>query len=106
MNCAYCQYGRTRRLFRPGERRPRWPSPSRVEADVTARLRAASATNELLDRLTVAGHGEPTLHPKFEEIAERLQRVRDRLAPGLRLAVLSNSTTATWPEVRRALAHP
>jgi len=104
MNCAYCQYGWTRGALRPGGRSPGWPSPACVEAAVTARLRRAAAANELLDRLTVAGHGEPTLHPEFEEIAERLQRVRDRLAPGLRLAVLSNSTTATWPDVRRALA--
>jgi wyosine [tRNA(Phe)-imidazoG37] synthetase (radical SAM superfamily) len=31
--------------------------------------------------------------------------VRDRIAPGLPLAILSNSTTAGWPEVHRALAH-
>jgi wyosine [tRNA(Phe)-imidazoG37] synthetase (radical SAM superfamily) len=103
MNCAYCQYGWTRGVLRPEGRGVGWPTPSRVEAAVTARLRRAAAANELLDRLTVAGHGEPTLHPEFEEIADRLQRTRDRLAPGLRLAVLSNSTTATWPEIRRAL---
>ena len=34
---------------------------------------------------------------------ERLVDVRDRLAPALRLAILSNSTTAAWPGVRRAL---
>ena len=34
---------------------------------------------------------------------DRLVEVRDRLAPDLRLSVLSNSTTAAWPSVRRAL---
>ena len=29
--------------------------------------------------------------------------MRDRLAPGLKLAILSNSTTASWPDVRRGL---
>jgi wyosine [tRNA(Phe)-imidazoG37] synthetase (radical SAM superfamily) len=29
--------------------------------------------------------------------------VRDRIAPGLPIAILSNSTTAGWPEVRRGL---
>jgi wyosine [tRNA(Phe)-imidazoG37] synthetase (radical SAM superfamily) len=52
----------------------------------------------------VAGPCSPTLHPDFEEISERISRVRDRLAPGLRLAILSNSTTAAWPDVRRGLA--
>ena len=81
-----------------------WPSPARIEAVVSRRLRNAAAAGEIIDRLTVAGHGEPTLHPEFEEIAERLSRVRDELAPGIRLAILSNSTTAGSPDVRRGLA--
>ena len=84
-------------------RRPVWPTAAQVGAAVTARLRRADHDDESLDRITVAGHGEPTLHPEFEDIVERLVDIRDRLAPELRLAVLSNSTTAAWPSVRRAL---
>jgi wyosine [tRNA(Phe)-imidazoG37] synthetase (radical SAM superfamily) len=103
MNCAYCQYGWARGPKRAGSRGQTWPSAAQVGAAVSARLRRAARDNELFDRLTVAGHGEPTLHPAFEEITERLRDVRDALAPDLRLAVLSNSTTAAWPSVRRAL---
>ena len=103
MDCAYCQYGWTR--GREGRGTPgHWPAPDRVEAAVSARLRKAETTGELIDRLTVAGHGEPTLHPEFEEIAERLCRLRDRVAPDIRLAILSNSTTAGAGSVRRGLA--
>src|SRR5262245_48351350 len=103
MDCAYCQYGWTRsRSAAPG--RARWPAPKRVAAAVSARLHAAESSDELIDRLTVAGHGEPTLHPRFEEIAERLCGLRDRLAPTIRLAILSNSTTAALAAVRRGLA--
>jgi wyosine [tRNA(Phe)-imidazoG37] synthetase (radical SAM superfamily) len=102
MDCAYCQYGWTRGQPRP--RAARWPSPDRIEAAVSARLHKAEASGELIDRLTVAGHGEPTLHPAFEEIAERLCRLRDRMAPDIRLAILSNSTTAGSASVRRGLA--
>ena len=103
MNCAYCQYGwtPTRRWDRHGVA---WPSPQSIETVVSARLRDAAERGELIDRITVAGHGEPTLHPDFEEIAERLARVRDAVAPAIRLAILSNSTTAGWPDVRRGLA--
>ena len=102
MDCAYYQYGWTRGQRIAGRAKP-WPTPAQIAAAVAARLRRAARDDESLDRLTVAGHGEATLHPDFEEIAERLVEIRDRLAPNLHLAVLSNSTTAGWPSVRRAL---
>ena len=103
LDCAYCQYGRTRGTRAGAARMKTWPSPQQIAAAVAARLRRAASDNERLDRLTVAGHGEPTLHPEFEEIVKRVVDVRDRLAPELRLAILSNSTTAAWPSVRCAL---
>src|SRR5204863_5147391 len=72
MNCAYCQYGWTRGTRRMLTRVRGWPDIDHVEAAVAQRLRSAAQQNELLDRITVAGHGEPTLHPAFEEVAERL----------------------------------
>jgi wyosine [tRNA(Phe)-imidazoG37] synthetase (radical SAM superfamily) len=71
---------------------------------VEERLRRAGASNELIDRITIAGHGEPTLHPEFECVVGRLCAIRDRVAPGIPIAILSNSTTAAWPEVRQSLA--
>jgi wyosine [tRNA(Phe)-imidazoG37] synthetase (radical SAM superfamily) len=103
MKCAYCQYGWTR--SDPQSHKSRgWPTPATVEEAVATRLRRAADTNELIDRLTVAGHGEPTLHPQFEAVAEGIHAVRNRIAPGIPTVVLSNSTTAMWPDVRRALA--
>ena len=104
MNCAYCQYGFTQGAPRRRDRSQAWPAAATVEAAVEARLTQAADSNEWLDRLTVAGHGEPTLHPDFEEIAGRLRSVRDRISPAIQLAVLSNSTTAGRPGVRRGLA--
>ncbi|MGE5242695.1 MAG: radical SAM protein [Betaproteobacteria bacterium] len=103
MNCAYCQYGWTRSEHRP-RRAAGWPAPARVAAALAARLQRAADADEQVDRITVAGHGEPTLHPEFEEITDRIRAVRDQVAPGVPLAILSNSTTAGWPDVQRALA--
>jgi wyosine [tRNA(Phe)-imidazoG37] synthetase (radical SAM superfamily) len=103
MNCAYCQYGWTRGASRCRGQGTGWPSVQALEAAVTSRLARAAETNEIIDRITVAGHGEPTLHPEFEAISVRLHEVRDRIAPGVPLAILSNSTTAAWEDVRRAL---
>jgi wyosine [tRNA(Phe)-imidazoG37] synthetase (radical SAM superfamily) len=102
MDCAYCQYGWTCGGTASGKR-GRWPMPAEIERAVAARLDLAARRNEWIDHITVAGHGEPTLHPSFDDIAERLCRVRNAAAPRIRLAVLSNSTTAAWPDVRRAL---
>jgi wyosine [tRNA(Phe)-imidazoG37] synthetase (radical SAM superfamily) len=103
MDCAYCRYGCPRRTARRLRQTAGWPSPEAVLTAVAARLEEAAEQNELLDRLTIAGHGEPTLHPEFEAIAIGLRAVRDRLAPRLPIAVCSNSTTIVWPDVRRSL---
>jgi wyosine [tRNA(Phe)-imidazoG37] synthetase (radical SAM superfamily) len=99
MNCVYCQYGWTRGAVRYRGQGAGWPSAQAVEAAVVARLTRAAETNEIIDRITVAGHGEPTLNPEFEAISGRLRAVRDRIVPGLPLAILSNSTTAGLDDV-------
>jgi wyosine [tRNA(Phe)-imidazoG37] synthetase (radical SAM superfamily) len=104
MNCAYCQYGWTRGAVRYRGQGVGWPTTQAVETAVTHRLTIAADQNERIDRLTVACHGEPTLHPDFEEIAARLRAIRDRIVPSLRLAILSNSTTAGSVDVRTGLA--
>jgi wyosine [tRNA(Phe)-imidazoG37] synthetase (radical SAM superfamily) len=103
MNCAYCQYGWTRGAARYRGQGVGWPTPQAVETAVSERLQRAAANDEILDRVTVAGHGEPTLHPEFEEVVDRLSAARDRIAPALPIAVLSNSTTCMYDDVRNAL---
>jgi wyosine [tRNA(Phe)-imidazoG37] synthetase (radical SAM superfamily) len=104
MNCAYCQYGWTRGAVRYRGQGTGWPTTGAVERALDERLRCAAASGELIDRITVAGHGEPTLHPDFQEVSERLRAVRDRLAPTIPIAILSNSTTAGRRDVRAGLA--
>jgi len=103
-NCSYCQYGWTR----TGAQHPRgvgdvWPSPSSIAKAVGLRLRRALASGEAVHRLTLAGNGEPTLHPEFPEVVSRLRALRDAVQKGLPIAVLSNSSTLDRPEVVRAL---
>ena len=104
MDCAYCQYGWTRRPVRDGSRGMGWPTPQAVEAALASRLMRAAESGEIIDRITVAGHGEPTLHPEFEDVAARLCAIRERIAPKVPMAILSNSTTATSASVRNGLA--
>jgi wyosine [tRNA(Phe)-imidazoG37] synthetase (radical SAM superfamily) len=104
MDCAYCQYGWTRGAVRYRGEGHGWPPVALVEAAVAARLTIAADENESIDRLTLAGHGEPTLHPEFEEIVVRLGAVRDRIAPRMPIAIFSNSTTVAAPDIRRGLS--
>src|SRR5436190_21439472 len=78
-NCAYCQYGWTDFPVR-GD----FPSPS----DVIDAVDRALAQNPDVDTITLAGNGEPTLHPAFGPIAEGLFNVRARRAPNAKLALL------------------
>jgi len=103
-NCSYCQYGWTR----AGTRSPRglgdvWPSPASIAKAVGLRLRRALANGEAVHRLTLAGNGEPTLHPEFGEVVHRLCALRDDIKPDLPLAILSNSSTLGTPAVVSAL---
>jgi wyosine [tRNA(Phe)-imidazoG37] synthetase (radical SAM superfamily) len=99
LNCPYCQYGWTDHqwITHVGAA---WPAPASIAAAVERALRAEAG----VDCLTLAGNGEPTLHPRFPEIVDRLVEVRGRVAPRARLAVLSNSSTLANPWVRAGLA--
>lgn len=99
-NCAYCQYGFTRR---------NGYLSSSDGRDLPGVDEVGPALEKALDKspkvayITFSGNGEPTLHPRFEEIVDRVAEIRDRQAPESRLAILSNSAFVTDPAVWRAL---
>jgi wyosine [tRNA(Phe)-imidazoG37] synthetase (radical SAM superfamily) len=99
-NCPYCQYGWTPSdppgLAIPDES---WPHPAAIAAAVDAALEGGA----VVDRITLAGNGEPTMHPHFPDVVERLRTVRDRRARHARLAVLSNASTIADPAIAAAL---
>jgi wyosine [tRNA(Phe)-imidazoG37] synthetase (radical SAM superfamily) len=103
-NCAYCQYGWSR-LETDGRLPPpsQWPTRAQVARAVEHELKQLRTRGERVDRLTLAGHGEPTLHPDFPAIVRDLRHIRDRLAPDLPVAILSNSGTLDRTPVRKAL---
>ncbi len=95
-NCVYCQYGWTEK----SEGGHLWPDADTVERAVGEALRQLP---EPPDYLTFSGNGEPTLHPEFPFIAERIIRLRDRYAPGSKTAILSNSSTLSARDVRETI---
>lgn len=101
-NCVYCQYSWTEplRSFESLD----WPSPDEVATAVRQALDERRATGRPLDRITIAGHGEPTLHPAFAGVVASMRAVRDAEARGVPIAILSNSTMVHLAHVRDALA--
>lgn len=100
-NCLYCQYGWTdfRALDNPAALG--LPSADQVVKALEAALRRLPAPPAFI---TFSGNGEPTVHPDFARIARDVVAVRDKLAPSVRTAILSNSTTVASEEVREALS--
>lgn len=100
-DCVYCHYGRTDVSAVDLEPyRTDLPSVN----DVVAAVEEALTSSMRFDYLTFSGNGEPTLHPDFAEIVERLTVLRQRHQPALKIALLSNSSGLFKETVRKACA--
>ncbi len=99
-DCLYCQYGFTTCRY-DRESLDRFELPT-VE-QVRSALEPALARAGELEAITLAGNGEPTLHPEFKEIAGATAELRDRLRPGVPVCILSNSSTLGTASVREGL---
>lgn len=95
-DCPYCQCG----FNTPKAAGARWPSPDEVAHSLSRALARAPAAPHWI---TFSGNGEPTLHPRFAVVVDRVLTVRDEVAPTARVGILSNGLAAGQPAVRAAL---
>lgn len=98
-DCVYCQYGWTP-LKGTGEKIKR---SDELLAEIEAAFARHKQIETPVDCMTIAGNGEPTIHPDFPEFVEGLVRLRDRFFPGVKIGILSDSSQAYRPEIREAL---
>jgi len=98
-DCVYCQYGKAGAVSSTSVRGG-FPSVSTVLREVEGAIMRQQTSP---DYLTFSGNGEPTLHPEFPEIVVEVLRLRDRLCPAARVAILSNSSTVHRPEIRKTI---
>ena len=100
-NCVYCQYGWTtnRPVVNGGV-----PKAQQILADADRVCGEMMPNGTPIHSMTLAGNGEPTLHPELLEIVEGLRGARDRWFPKAHVSILSDSTTVHRPRVRQALA--
>lgn len=99
-NCIYCECGVTDKnsastsLLHDREE---------VYQSLKARLIEMNTNNQLIDAITFAGNGEPTLHPDFAEIIDDTIFLRDKYHKQAIIAVLSNASTVHQTEIFNAL---
>lgn len=79
------------------------PGREDVFTALDKRLAEMKKKNEAPDVITFAGNGEPTIHPDFPAIIDDTIILRNRYFPAAKIAVLSNATTISKPEIRTAL---
>jgi wyosine [tRNA(Phe)-imidazoG37] synthetase (radical SAM superfamily) len=97
-DCPYCDCG----FNTPKAEGARWASPDEVAHSLRRALTRSSAPGGL-DWITLSGNGEPTMHPRFAVVVDRVLTVRAELAPSVRVGILSNGVNAGEPAVRAAL---
>lgn len=92
LNCVYCECGRTSKLTL--ERKEYVPVK-----DVFSELKDFFNNNPDPEYITFSGAGEPTLHSQIGEVLGFLKELR----PQIPLAVLTNGSLFSDPEVREEL---
>nr|MBN2278394.1 radical SAM protein [candidate division Zixibacteria bacterium] len=100
-NCIYCQYGFTLHegyvIDSDGRNMPK-------VHQVAMALEAGLKANPDVAYVTFSGNGEPTLHPHFTDIVTEVKKIKERLVPNARLAILSNSAFVWKREIRETLS--
>lgn len=98
-NCVYCQYGEDN----PADLKKRVDQLFPSETEVEEALISALERVETLDRITFSGNGEPTLHPHFSRIAEKVAKIRDQFKPNIPLVLFTNGSRLSVEEIRAGL---
>ncbi len=103
-DCLYCQYGFTRNpdIEFSGKTIPFHDVESIVKALSKSLLNRSEIPCDLKS-VTLAGNGEPTLHPKLNKVIKSIKKIQKEFAPEVKLTILSNSGLVHIPEIRDAL---
>ncbi len=99
-DCIYCQYGHTD----PEKMKARkLPKAKDLIREIEKGFAEFAAQRVRIDSLTFSGNGEPTLHPEFSYLAERIKELRDQYFPKVPVSILTDASQVRRPKVREAL---
>ncbi len=98
-DCIYCECGWTGL----DKKVKKFNSKEEVIANLESKLQELKNTNFRLDAITFAGNGEPTMHPDFSEIIDKVILLRDNYFPKTKISVLSNASMLNNKNIVTAL---
>src|SRR6056297_2380947 len=99
-NCIYCECGWSHKETNV---KPYFHDRRKVYEKLSERLQQMEDDGEVMDVITFAGNGEPTMHPDFEGVIEDTVELRNHFFPEAKIAVLSNATMLHKDPVVKAL---
>ena len=98
-DCVYCQYSWTPEKG-TGEKIKRAPQ---LLQKIQSAFEYHTKIKTHVDCITLAGNGEPTIHPDFLKLVTGLVQLRDQFYPKAKLGVLTDSSQVHRLEIRDAL---
>ncbi len=96
---VYCSHSLPFREPSQNDYKSALPTPKQI-SDALARFLDQQLA---IDYIVIAGNGEPTLHPYFDKVVDRILAVRDDFAPHLDVALISSSFNVGDEQVRATL---
>lgn len=98
-DCIYCECG----LNKDFRTKTKLPDRQSVQLALKDKLLSLKNDGVILDVITFAGNGEPTMHPDFDSIIDDTIELRDKYYPNSKISVLSNGMHLDKPRVIDAL---
>jgi wyosine [tRNA(Phe)-imidazoG37] synthetase (radical SAM superfamily) len=97
-NCIYCECGWNKKGVKA-----QMPNREQVRNALEKKLELMKSKDELLDVITFAGNGEPTMNKDFQGIIDDTIEVKNKYYPKAKISVLSNAVHSGKDFVRDAL---
>jgi wyosine [tRNA(Phe)-imidazoG37] synthetase (radical SAM superfamily) len=99
-DCIYCECGLTKKK---SIKNSVLPSKKEIKESLEKKLIELSAKASIIDAITFAGNGEPTLHPEFSSIVDDVIELRNKFYSNAIIAVLTNGSYIKNEKIFKAL---